>query len=421
MVSRRKSRSKSSSTIESSSKVSDPPKRTKSPWSGVMSDIRKAADNSKMELVAPDMFADIYGVKHFIDTGLPSLNIYLGQDGENVETGDPVYGVPTGRIMELVGSEQSFKTFFAHKLGAEVVSKGGIFFYISSELDFDLSFFKHFYDKRGLDWDTVQEHVVIGSCQTPIELQTLFKTIFPRIEKFRETKEGKEAGPILMVVDSLGGMMGGKNRERMLSEKDEGDQVGSHAKEIHDALKYSLRPLAKNDVALIVINHYRDNLGFGFKKYKPAHDSTMKYYCTTRVDVNSGQTLKVTSRQNLKYIEMTELKVEIRKVRGHLVGDGKFNLIVYQNTDFDYWTSLMEALLVCDIVRKKGKSIDLNIDPESEDLLEMECAQRFDETSWVDLLTAAQYFKKDPEGAKLLEKLAYKRGPILLNVEKGNG
>jgi RecA/RadA recombinase len=411
---RRKRRGEStvSSVVEDHSKrkVS----KTAPPWSKMMTDIRKEAEGRKVDLYSPDMFDAEYGVKYFLDTGLPSMNLYLGQDGINTETDDPVYGIASGRVIEFVGNEQSFKTFLMHQLGAEVLVRGGVFFYISSEIDFDLSFFRGFYERRGLSWDYVQDHVIVSSAQTVLDLQERVKIITPKMSKFHE--ENENPGPAIVCVDSLGAMMGGENLRRQLDPKTDNDKTGSHASELHDFFKMILRDFARLDVTLAYTNHYRANMDLMSRsKQKPAHDAITKYYATVRVDLRAGKVLKKVTRQGQEHIVSRELNVRVRKVRGSLIGDGSFSLVVYQNGTFDYVSSLIDALMICRIVSLEKKALVLDLDPESEDPLEASLADRFEEKTFISPLLLKKYLKEDLEGCVLLEKLAYKKGPWLLN------
>lgn len=411
----RRRRSAVESVIEKKSPVKK--RKESSPWTGFTKSVQKLAEEKSLGLMSPDKFAESYGVKYFISTGVPSLNLYLGQEGENYDTNDFYYGIPTGRFTEIVGNESSFKTFLLQKIGAEAIRRGGFFFYNSSELDFDLEFFKGFYKDIGVEWDEISENILCDVAPTARDLQNILKVIFPKLAELHKTNE--KPGPVVIGLDSLAGMMGGENKDRLYDEKNDSDRTGSHASELHTIFKMSMVEIAKYDTAFVFTNQYRADMNIRSNAdQKPAHNQIVKYYTSCRLDLRIGKKLKQVSRKGRDYVVARILNGKIRKVRGSLIGDGAFELVVRQNGSFDYLHSLVESMEITRIIEKVGKDWKLHLDPESENELEMELAQRFAHREFPTAKAIKQYLRTDKEMWPMIEQMCYVRGPWDINKEE---
>ncbi len=414
-MTRRRRVSPVESVIEKKSPVKK--KKQASSWSGFVKDVQKAADDKDIGMMSPDKFSDAYGVKYFLNTGVPSLNLYLGQEGEEIDTKDFFYGIPTGRFTEIVGNESSYKTYLLLKIGAEAVRRGGFFFYISSEVDFDLEFFKTFYEDIGVDWEDIEESIMCSVAPTARDLQDILKVLLPKMKDFR--KENKSPGPIVIGLDSLAGMMGGENQDRLYDEKSDGDRTGSHASELHTIFKMSMVSIAKYDIAFVYTNQYRADMNVrSMADQKPAHNQITKYYASVRLDLRIGKVDKKVGRKGMDHIVSRELNGSVRKVRGRLIGDGKFKLIVRQNQSFDYLSSLVDALTITRIIDKVKRDYVLTLDPDSDIELEMEIAQRLPRTEWLTMKELKTDLRADPEIQEMLEKMCYIKGPWDVNKEE---
>jgi len=392
-------------------------KKENSPWPGFTKSVQKLAEEKSIGLMSPDKFATRYGVKYFLSTGVPSLNLYLGQEGENIDTGDFHYGIPTGRFTEIVGNESSYKTFLLQLIGAEAVRRGGFFFYVSSELDFDLKFFKSFYDRVGIDWDEIGEQILCDVAPTARDMQNILKVIFPKLAELHKTTT--LPGPVVIGLDSLAGMMGGENKDRLYDEKHDGDRTGSHASELHTIFKMSMVEIAKYDTAFVFTNQYRADMNIKSQAdQKPAHNQIVKYYSSNRIDLRIGKVVKRVTRKGREFNVARELNGKIRKVRGALIGDGSFTMIVRQNGSFDYLHSLVEAMEITRVIDRVKKDWVLTLDPDSDNPLEMEVAQRFASSEFVSTKELKTYLKTDVEMWPLIEKLCYQKGPWDVNQEE---
>jgi len=157
----------------------------------LMNNVTQDAKRNKVSMMDLGEFEGTYGIRYYITTGLPSLDFHLFQNRQNNdESVEKPYGFPTGRIVEIAGEEQSYKTWLTHHISSQVRKMGGIVFLIQTEADFDLSFYKDFYSKKGLDFDKeVVPFVRASHANTVGEATAVLKTILPRIREFYEQNE----------------------------------------------------------------------------------------------------------------------------------------------------------------------------------------------------------------------------------------
>ena len=218
------------------------PKKDTKPLLDLMKSVDATAKEKGTRMFDLEGFESTYGVKYFISTGLPSFDLMLMSNKARNLSGSHPYGFPTGRVVEICGDEQSFKTWITHSISARVRSMGGLVFLIQSENDFDLSFYKSFYDRYRLDFKKeVTPFVRASSANTIGDVVQSLRTILPNIREHYEN--GGSDVPTVIVLDSLAAMFSTEDHERY--EKDEVAKMGSHDV-IRVDFHYNLNNITKN-------------------------------------------------------------------------------------------------------------------------------------------------------------------------------
>ena len=358
-------------------------------------------------------FEDTYGVKFYISTGMPDFDIMTMQNKDNNQSGRKPYGFPTGRIVELCGNEASYKTWMTHQISSRVRKMGGLVFLIQTENDFDLSFYRRFYDSKGLDFDTeVKPYVRAVMATTLGELREALKSIIPSI-KAHYDESPDVSFPTVIVLDSLGAMFSTENKENYDADNEKGDRMGGSAKEIHDLMKSLTEPCGRYNIMFLMTNHFRANLGGGMKQQKPAHDSAVKYYASFRSELKSWNK-KGAKKTSLgqDYMSLKVLNVNITKKRGDFVGDSKLEVGVFPQHGFDYLGSLINALRLTGVA-KQGAKFVFTLDPESGIKYEKELFDKITELGKIEMKNTEvrDFLKENMTLVPKLEYVLFEHGP----------
>jgi len=383
-----------------------------------------------------DRVEELYGVKHFIRTPWPSLNICLfsQSNGEMDEDGLPVeeYGFPTGRVVELHGDESSFKTYILQQLMVSTMKMGGVSYYLSSEMDFDADFFMSHFEKHNLSKAQVDKVVRVGSIR---DIDSLAEALTAILKNYGDASEKSKEFlelPKIIVVDSIGAMSTAEDREK--AEKGDSNRTGGLAGALHNIFKRILFDAARMNVLIIFSNHLRSNIGNTYNPTKPASDSAIKYYCSTRLEFKTmnGST---SSRNNRVMIKDRYLRVKVIKNRRATVGNNKIFLrFKMDGSGFDYLDSLIEAMMWCGLALPEGaltKTHDSSkykmeplfdqlatnpwLDPFLEELDQFANGNKVVDVKALKKLLCEPRFL---ETAVRIEKLCYKLGPERLVLKE---
>jgi len=366
-----------------------------------------------------DSLEKTFGPKHFISTGLPSFDLHL--DGKyNSVTDRYEFGWPTGRIHEIVGASQTFKSYLMHLFAAQTIKMGGYVWFLTDEMDVNLNFYKTFYESEGLDFEQAKESIGAGVVKTVLDLKDELQKILKYLAANERLIKDQNV-PIMIFMDSLGALQSHSDYER--TEKGETIKPGSHARELHDLFKSTMYDIARYDVAFFYTNHYRANLGFGHKKQQPAHDFVVQYYPSYRLGVSAWtpQSGRGTSHKRNYEVYQTFAASWIKK-RGPTVGENKFELTFYSNHGFSLEDSLVDAILTSGLANAKAKEMIFR-DPFSNPSCRFETY--YNEFYKSNLLSHSgkvtpdefkKIFKKDEALPYFdhLAQLCFKIGPIVL-------
>lgn len=344
----------------------------------VVDSVGKGGGSPMMKLIE---MQQRYGIPGYIETGYPSWDLHLMHSSDNSQ-----WGFPYGRVSEMFGAESSLKTRTCYELMAENVKRGGHSHFLTYELDFEASYVEEFLRKRGIEEHLNDLPYSVAPIISMKELNDKVKRILAPYKKVADKaeKKGKDPHkvlpPICICVDSMGAMLSHGDRKRL--EKDSksekkgfsgGKQVGGKASEIHNFFQLYLLEWARLGVAFVYTNHYRDNIGYGNKKYNPAHDSALKYYPSLRLDLRRGydksfQTQR--SHNNINYKKGWIFKSKTHKIRQEMATDGVVEIKFYENLGLDYIGSLVDAAKISEVARLYGGVYTIDIEDEDKELAE---------------------------------------------------
>lgn len=266
-----------------------------------------SGDDLSMGSIAP------YG----IPTGIPQLDLYLGQKG----------GYPASKIIEFYGFQMCGKTTAALQAAAEWQKRGGVVFFIDTEISYT--------PKRAMELG-VNPALVQKS-----EIDTI-ENVFALIEEILENLQKKEFDkPVLIIVDSVNGT---PTMHEVESSFDKESRVGGEAKAIKRGVKRINGWLA--DLAckptIIFINHaYKKTGGYG-KESDSGGGFAIKFYSSVRVEFTAIGTLRSSDKETRVG---QKIKVSIEKLKGAPLTVSSFDAQLTNDRGFDQFESLMEAML----------------------------------------------------------------------------
>jgi RecA/RadA recombinase len=349
-----------------------------------------------------------FGVRDYISTGMPSLDLHLPHNKDRSK-----YGLPYGRAIEIHGENSSFKTTTLLSIGAKNLEKGGITYSATCEMDYDVKYVEKFILEQGLDPKEVEDSWIIHPVTTVKDFHLFVKGVIDPISAIADELEGRGINPlehlprVLITLDSLGALQGDANNKRLDEDIEQGDKMGSFAKEVHDFFQFFLYDFARLGIMFVFTNHYRDNLGYGNKKNIAAHDSAVKFYTSIRLEQKLGYSqdlAKKVTRDKIEFKRGAPLNIKIHKARTEFVMSGEVNLDYYYNYGFDYIGSLIEAGRMTSLIDESAKVYTINL-PESDEYYSTLNGKMFGVKDLRKLL------KEDLDLCVRLEKLALAKGP----------
>lgn len=169
----------------------------------------------------------------YISTGSYALNRMI--------SGSYKKGIPSNRLIALHGPSGCGKSLIGGCCAREAQKKGYQVIYYDSENAID----KEFCDRLGVDYSSV----IVRYPETISEFRNM---AINDMTKWRET-QGEEA-KLFMVCDSIGNLMGTKERNDIEAGKDAAD-MGQRAKELRTCARSITAKCGQLNVPMIVINH----------------------------------------------------------------------------------------------------------------------------------------------------------------------
>lgn len=324
---------------------------------------KSALDRKKMN--------DIYGVRHFISTGLPSLDLNLFW--RRNKDGTASCGMPAGRFVEIHGSSESGKTLIANQIMARCVASGGLAFKVTSERDYDMSWEDEIFYAEGVDPEDVEALTGYMTASNVSQLKYGFDNFVNGIAEV--LPDDGTAPPTAFIVDSVAEMLGDddykslqsaaivgdKSRKDRLNEhgvlEDATVRPGNHAFHFKKFFKIASEPVHLYNILFLMMNQMRANIDTGRSfgpSDKPAHDGTMQYISSARLGITRYGSIGKFTKNNRSYDLGWNVLVQIKKHRGKRVQDGKVWLVLRADSTFDYLYSLIDALGISGLARQVG-------------------------------------------------------------------
>ena len=325
-----------------------------------------------------------YGVKNYISTGLPNLDMFLAGAGSD-------RGMPCGRAVELAGPPSSFKTYLSKQVLVECCRMGGYSFDISTEFDIEdkddrLSLTAQLYETKTLlhsssdvninDVDGVRHF--FSAAPHYDELKKIIASIIDITSDLRD--EGFE-GPVAVLLDSISNIISTADFELMQQGKDTSNRVGGNSQIIREFFRAHLPEFARLGILFLYVNQVRANMdiggGFGSMgapKYIPASNRVLDHYGSFRYILTGGKDTVVNGNSYAKKKDFkatggelggatvvfgVPVKIACNKRRGAPVAGEEISLKHYTTKDyqgFDFIHSLVQGLKMAGVVRTRASS-----------------------------------------------------------------
>jgi len=261
-------------------------------------------------------------VNTFISTGCPPLDLIMGG------------GVPVGRLVEIYGDTSVGKTLLAEHILAETQAMGGTAVLLDTETAVDLDVAKIV----GIDVDKLLY-------STPDTVEEVFDDI---VELIRIKEKLDPDGVMTIVWDSVAAASSDAEMKKVMSE---GLNTGypPTAKEISQMMRVSKLLVAKHNIALVVLNQTRENIGVMFGDKKATFGGrAIGFYASVRLELSSQGKLK--DKGNIIGIN-TRAYVAKSKVS---VPFGKCTIPIVFNHGIDEAGSVLEWLKAEKVIKVRG-------------------------------------------------------------------
>ena len=195
-------------------------------------------------------------VRLWVSTRIPTIDLALGHPG-----------IPCGKLTEISGNESSGKTTLALSMAADVTQRGGTVWFFDTEHALNREWAEHI-------------GVISSKCkvQQPSTLEDCLDQMIFLINRLTQLNDGH---PHMVIWDSQSSTPSLAEVKATMSEH----TVADAARLVSAGLRKMVEPLAKSDVALVIINQHREDIGayggwgttYTFRAYHPQafHSSLM--------------------------------------------------------------------------------------------------------------------------------------------------
>lgn len=313
--------------------------------------VKSVREKSKSPFLSLGDLQEQFGSNFYIPSGMPSFDMYLYHENDLVPKVDS-YGLPTGRIVEFYGPSRSFKTYMTNAFSAQCFKMNGLVFNFSVEKDIDMSFVKKVYLDNGVNFEDVESRFAGNVVDTIEEMKTQFQQITKGIEAIK--KETEDRFPVLIIMDSYAMLFGDqelKNYESVTDDRHSNNHLSKN-KEAADFFRFVSKEIADKDICFLFTNQVRANLKkTGDKKFLPdkvpVNNDTLEFFSSLRLQMERAHVNKFNAN---KEIIGHDLFISITKNRSRLIGNGRFKLFYHQNHGFDYFSSLLDAMILSGLI-----------------------------------------------------------------------
>lgn len=207
-------------------------------------------------------------VSQFIPTGALPLDIIMGG------------GVPVGRITEIYGDNSTGKTLVGLHICAETQRMGGIAAY----LDTEVSASDDVMDMVGIKRDEL-------IYKTPETVEEVWELIVDLIDAKQQAAADV---PMTIIWDSIAGTSSAEELESVRKKGLSSHTMAVHARLLSQAGRLLPQLISKSNVAAVLINQTRENIGVMFGEQKSTFGGrSIGYYASIRLELSTITKLKV--------------------------------------------------------------------------------------------------------------------------------
>lgn len=254
-----------------------------------------------------------------ISTGCVSLDTSIG-----------VGGIPKGMITEMFGPEGSGKTTIALNTAKQIANREGKVLYIDVEnlLNTELL-------KAVLGNETKVENITI---LTPDSAEDAFKMAEWGIDSTEFE---------LVVIDSVGAMASKKEKEVPFDK----DTMGKLPQVVGRFIKRNTYSIRTNNVAVLILNQIRDNVGAYIKSYKTPGGHQLQHEAAVRISLSKGENLK---RGTEIVGILTKFVIKKNKLSAPF---RSFTIPILFGQGIDYYSDLIEFAKLLGVLKGAGAFI----------------------------------------------------------------
>lgn len=270
---------------------------------------------------------EVAGAKDYLSTQCLALDLALNMPG-----------IPVGRLTVVRGWESSGKTSLITHLLAETVQRGGVAILLDAEFAFD--------EARAARLGLAREDLLLAQPETMEEAIRLVE------KSIRAVREETPDALATIVWDSVGGTQTKAESEGEFG----GDQaIGQHAKIMSAALRRIMPIVAKENIALVIVNQNKELVEIG--PIRSADTSTMiarrplQFHASTIIDMRKGQELRRGDKDSPAYGILSHAKIVKNKCSSPF---GKAQIRVTFDLGFDDDFAHFQMALKLGMIRKKG-------------------------------------------------------------------
>ena len=252
-------------------------KRSKESLDKALESINKNFGKGSIQILSDKPIADVES----ISTGSTGLDLALG-----------IGGFPTGRIVEIIGTESSGKTTLAIHTIAEAQKKGGVCAFIDAEHAFD----RYYAQNLGVNVDSL----LISQPDHGEQALEIAENLI------------SSGGVDVVIIDSVAALTPLKEIEGEMG----ASALGLQARMMSQALRKLVATVNKHDVLLIFINQWREKIGVMFGDSRvPTGGNALKFYASIRLEISRSTTeANSVSDGEEKIGNLTKVKVLKNKV-----------------------------------------------------------------------------------------------------------
>lgn len=202
-----------------------------------------------------------------ISTGSLSLDVSTG-----------VGGIPLGKITTVYGAESSGKTTLCLEMARQAILKGYTVGYIDVEQSLDYSYVQAILGDFDID------KLVIAQPETAEESLGIAETFIKGDKDL-----GIEPGQFkLVIIDSVAALAPIREKEKELTDS----SVAGISKLLSLFFRRNSSLIRKNNVALVMVNQVRDNIGSYYGGYVLPGGHALKHYSSMIIFMSTGKKIE---------------------------------------------------------------------------------------------------------------------------------